>query len=307
MAADGAHGAAGGRDGVAVARGAQARHGRPGARVNLAVASSGTKLFAVGGWDSGSNVLDTLEIYESTTDSWSTAAPMPTARSDLAAAIVDNTLFALGGQDWSGTLDVVEAFDIEGGSWSAAAAPMFRCEMETGDGIGGTEAYVGDANSARECVQMVRQMRPDANGVTYSNTGGTVNTDGTNYLATLPIKVDAAVLARGRERYDITCAICHGKAGDGQGVVSALGVGLAAANLHDGNIVTMPDGQLYRTITYGSKEGKGVMKGYKTQLNVADRWAVVAFVRALQYSRLIGRDELKETYGKDPDSIPAAE
>jgi len=140
-----------------------------------------------------------------------------------------------------------------------------------------------------------------------STTGGTVNSDGTNYLATLPIRVDAAVLARGRERYDITCAICHGKAGDGQGVVSALGVGLAAANLHDGNIVTMPDGQLYRTITYGSKEGKGVMKGYKTQLNVADRWAVVAFVRALQYSRLIGRDELKETYGKDPDSIPAAE
>ncbi len=140
-----------------------------------------------------------------------------------------------------------------------------------------------------------------------ANTGGTVNAKGTNYVVTLPIAVDAAVLARGRERYDITCAICHGRAGDGQGVVSTLGVGMSAASLHDASILKMPDGQLYRTIAFGSKEGQGVMKGYKTQLNVADRWAVVAYVRALQYSRLVGPEELKEIYGKEPDSVPAAE
>eukprot|EP01045_Picozoa_sp_COSAG04_P019072 COSAG04_NODE_1819_length_5500_cov_5.703573_1_plen_130_part_00 len=82
-----------------------------------------------------------LEIYESTTDSWSTAASMPTSRYDFAAAIVGNTLFALGGashveptgcQDapwmpgcedaWSEdeTLDVVMAYDIDGDSWSTA-------------------------------------------------------------------------------------------------------------------------------------------------------------------------------------------
>ena len=102
-------------------------------------------------------------------------------------------------------------------------------------------------------------------------------------------------------------AICHGRAGDGQGVVSTLGVGMSAASLHDASILKMPDGQLYRTIAFGSKEGQGVMKGYKTQLNVADRWAVVAYVRALQYSRLVGPEELKEIYGKEPDSVPAAE
>ena len=65
--------------------------------------------------------LDTLEIYESVTDSWSTAAPMPTPRAHLAAAIVGNTLFALGGTDADhNNRDVVEAYDIEGGSWSAA-------------------------------------------------------------------------------------------------------------------------------------------------------------------------------------------
>ena len=56
--------------------------------------------------------------YESATDSWSAAAPMPTPRFNLAAAIVGNTLFALGGDDADG--NVVEAYDIEGGSWSAA-------------------------------------------------------------------------------------------------------------------------------------------------------------------------------------------
>ena len=136
-----------------------------------------------------------------------------------------------------------------------------------------------------------------------ANTGGRVDKDGTNYLAQLPIKVNAAILARGRERYNITCSVCHGQAGDGQGVVSTLGVGLAAANLHGGNIVKMPDGQLFRTITYGSKEGQGLMKGFKVEMDLADRWAVVAYVRALQYSRLVNKDELRTVYGKNPDSF----
>ena len=136
-----------------------------------------------------------------------------------------------------------------------------------------------------------------------ANTGGRVDKDGTNYLAQIPIKVDAAILARGRERYNITCSVCHGQAGDGQGVVSTLGVGLAAANLHGGNIVKMPDGQIFRTITYGSKEGKGLMKGFRVEMDLADRWAVVAYVRALQYSHLVNKDELSTVYGKNPDSF----
>ena len=90
----------------------------PTARKNLAVAASGTKLFAVGGkgrptatW----TIFDTLEIYESATDSWSAAAPMPTLRYGLAAAIVGNTLFALSSYDL-----ILDAYDIEGASWSTA-------------------------------------------------------------------------------------------------------------------------------------------------------------------------------------------
>ena len=74
----------------------------------------------MGGFDNTGYACDTLEVYESATDRWSAAAPMPTARDTLAAAIVGNTLFALGGGSTADSLDVVEAYGIEGGSWSAA-------------------------------------------------------------------------------------------------------------------------------------------------------------------------------------------
>ena len=103
----------------------------PTTRYVLAVAASDTRLFALGG-DGDDRVLDTLEIYESATDSWSTAAPMPTGRNALATAIVGNTLFAFGGYDWEvrvidgvpqyhvTPIDGVRAYEIEGGGWSAA-------------------------------------------------------------------------------------------------------------------------------------------------------------------------------------------
>jgi hypothetical protein len=65
----------------------------------------------------------------------------------------------------------------------------------------------------------------------------------------------------------------------------------------------MPDGQIFRTITYGSKEGKGLMKGFKVEMDLSDRWAVVAYVRALQYSHLVDKSELSDVYGKTPDSL----
>ena len=97
----------------------------PTGRSNLAVAASRTKLYAVGGYNGVGGIDDKneLEIYESATDSWSTATSMPTARTDFAAAIVGHTLFALGGGDSMGLLDVAEAYDTEGGSWSAAEWP----------------------------------------------------------------------------------------------------------------------------------------------------------------------------------------
>ncbi len=128
----------------------------------------------------------------------------------------------------------------------------------------------------------------------------------TNYLELTPLSVSREVVARGRERYGISCVPCHGDLGDGQGMVTRLGVGMAAANLHDPTIVRMTDGQLYRTVSFGSKEGAGVMKGYAANVDVADRWAIVAYVRALQSSKLASLDELKVHEAAKPGTVPAA-
>lgn len=94
----------------------------------------------------------------------------------------------------------------------------------------------------------------------------------------------AAFLRRGHERYDIHCAICHGAAGDGQGVAAQPGRVPSVADLRGANfrIGAYPDGRIFHTITHGKKPG--LMVGYGDKITVRDRWAIVAYVRALQES-----------------------
>ena len=110
----------------------------------------------------------------------------------------------------------------------------------------------------------------------YYNTGrmGDVYGDG------LPMEVTEALLHRGQERYDINCAICHGRTGAGNGIVTQYGL-VAVANFHDERIRTMPDGQIFSTIT----NGKNTMGAYGPQIAVEDRWAIVAYIRALELSQ----------------------
>ena len=115
-----------------------------------------------------------------------------------------------------------------------------------------------------------------------ANTGIVPGT--TNWVDYIPVPVTATLMARGRERYDINCAPCHGPQGDGKGITTKLGMSVIA-DLHDTStrkIVQMPDGQLFNTITYG----KNLMGPYAASLSVEDRWAVIAYVRALQRSHL---------------------
>jgi mono/diheme cytochrome c family protein len=103
----------------------------------------------------------------------------------------------------------------------------------------------------------------------------------TNLVDTIPIKVDELVMARGRERYTIYCAPCHSPIGDGNGVTKKLGMAIVAT-LHDKRIVQMPDGELFHVIT----NGRNNMGPYGDKLDPEDRWAVIAYVRALQFARL---------------------
>lgn len=104
----------------------------------------------------------------------------------------------------------------------------------------------------------------------------------TNFVDTNPLPVTAELLQHGRERFDIYCAPCHGRLGDGNGITKKLGLMPAVANLHDQRIVVMTDGEIFNTITHG----KSTMAAYGPLMPVEDRWAVIAYLRALQLSWL---------------------
>jgi len=114
-----------------------------------------------------------------------------------------------------------------------------------------------------------------------------LQTGTTNAVANIPLDVTMGLMERGREKYTISCVPCHGGQGDGNGVVKYFGIS-AVKSLHDPDVVKQSDGDIYRTITWG----KGVMKGYANTLSIEDRWAIVAYARALQLSRLGTEDEV---------------
>lgn len=92
----------------------------------------------------------------------------------------------------------------------------------------------------------------------------------------------SALLDRGQDRYDIYCRPCHDGSGAGQGtVITRAGWQPAPPTFHDDRLRQMPDGQLYATITNGVR----IMPGYGDRVPVQDRWAIVAYVRALQLSQ----------------------
>ena len=120
------------------------------------------------------------------------------------------------------------------------------------------------------------------------NTGKLPGT--TNWVETIPVPVTAQLMARGRERFNISCSPCHGEAGDGKGITSRLGM-TVIADLHDvaaRKVPQQPDGAIFNTLSYG----KGLMQGYAADVSIPDRWAIVAYVRALQRSRLASLDDV---------------
>lgn len=117
------------------------------------------------------------------------------------------------------------------------------------------------------------------------NTGKHPNT--TNWIENIPVVVNETLLKRGQERYGIYCLVCHGAAGDGKGITGKYGM-VAMANFHDPRLVKMADGEIFNTITFG----KNLMGPYGGQIPIADRWAIIAYVRALQRSRLALIDDV---------------
>jgi mono/diheme cytochrome c family protein len=96
----------------------------------------------------------------------------------------------------------------------------------------------------------------------------------------IPVPVTMDLLQRGRERFEIICAPCHGRSGDGRGVVVRHGFP-APPSYHQDALRQAPDRHFYDVIT----NGYGAMYSYAARVPPAERWAIVAYIRALQYSR----------------------
>ena len=101
------------------------------------------------------------------------------------------------------------------------------------------------------------------------------------FVATIPVAVDAALVERGRQRYVIYCQPCHDARGDGKGILFTRG-NVPTASLHQEKILKYADGQIFDVIT----NGVGLMAGYRWPIPPADRWAIVAYVRDLERRRL---------------------
>lgn len=146
----------------------------------------------------------------------------------------------------------------------------------------GRSAFFADGRMMRPQVlgTVAREMETD----TRIDTGR--DEDGTTYLLAQPEEIgqrfggNDAMLLRGEERFNIYCAPCHGRTGDGKGIMVTRGL-LAPPSYHQDRLRHMPDGQLYATITNGIR----TMPGYYSQVPTDDRWAIVAYVRALQVSQ----------------------
>lgn len=120
---------------------------------------------------------------------------------------------------------------------------------------------------------------------TPANTGMVPGT--TNFVAVNPLKVTEQLMARGQQRFQIYCSPCHGALGDGNGITRNFGMAVVA-NLHDPRIVGLGDGEIFYVITHG----RNLMGSYASQIEVEDRWAIVAYVRALQLSTLGAPEDL---------------
>jgi mono/diheme cytochrome c family protein len=117
-------------------------------------------------------------------------------------------------------------------------------------------------------------------------TGKFTSPTGDVYLTTFPLKVDRPLLELGQKRFNITCATCHGPVGDGDSIVARQMALRPPPSLHQ--YVDRAPGYIFEVIT----RGFGLMASYAAELDVRERWAVVAYVRALQISQATPLDRL---------------
>ena len=99
-------------------------------------------------------------------------------------------------------------------------------------------------------------------------------------IAKIPIPVTMQLIERGQQRFNIYCSPCHGRTGDGRGIVVQRGL-LPPPSFHDDRLRKVGDGHIFDVISNGIRN----MPSYRAQIPVDDRWAIVSYFRALQRSQ----------------------
>jgi hypothetical protein len=169
---------------------------------------------------------------------------------------------------------------------SALLLTVAACRQDMHDqpkyrGLRGSD-FFADGQSARPLVANT-VARGHLNDDTLLQTGK----DGQADTTVFPFPVTDQVMARGQERFNIYCSPCHGRTGDGDGMVVRRGFRRPPAYSEE-RLRTAPIGHLYDVIT----NGFGAMPDYQTQIPVNDRWAIVAYVKALQLSSHASLDDV---------------
>jgi cytochrome c1 len=129
-------------------------------------------------------------------------------------------------------------------------------------------------------------------GTDYYDTGKM----GVNWGTGIPLDVTRELMERGQQRFNITCAMCHGAAAAGNGIVKQSGLA-TVVSLQDDRIRKMSDGEIFNTIT----NGKNTMMAYGPNIIVPDRWAIIAYLRALQRSQNAAIADVPEEHRAELD------
>ena len=142
--------------------------------------------------------------------------------------------------------------------------------------------FFADGRSARP-IPLGTIARDELTSNDTLHTGANAN----GFVTSIPVTVNREFLERGQDRFNIFCSPCHGRIGDGDGMVHRRGFWIPPS-LHTKRLRAVAPGYLYQVIS----NGYGAMPSYDEQVPVTDRWAIVAYIRALQLSRHATVDEV---------------
>jgi len=170
------------------------------------------------------------------------------------------------------------------------ASTFFRDGLSTRPPIDGTvprgylktdtEFYTGKkAGKSSGNVSATSQPTPAGPQPTTAN-GGQPSAAFPDDVDVFPIQVTKDIVLRGKERYEIYCTVCHGLTGNGDGMIVRRGF-RRAASFNDDRLRQAPVGHFFDAIT----NGWGAMPSYAAQITPQDRWAIIAYIRALQVSQ----------------------